>query len=31
MTPDDLARRKTEWAAAASETPRGQPIRLRQH
>ena len=28
-TPDDLARRKAEWAAAASETPRGQPIRLR--
>ena len=28
-TTDELARRKAEWAAAASETPRGQPIRLR--
>lgn len=28
-TTDALARRKAEWAAAASETPRGQPIRLR--
>lgn len=28
-TTDELARRKAEWAAAASETPRGRPIRLR--
>jgi nitrile hydratase accessory protein len=28
VTPGDLARRKAEWAAAASQTPRGQPIAL---
>jgi nitrile hydratase accessory protein len=27
-TPDDLARRQAEWAAAASQTPRGHPITL---
>jgi nitrile hydratase accessory protein len=28
VTPDALARRKAEWAAAATQTPRGQPIVL---
>ena len=28
--PDELARRKAEWAAAASDTPRGKPIVLRR-
>ncbi len=30
MSPDELARRKAEWDAAARSTPHGQPIELRK-